>query len=267
MKRTLLLATLLTAASACFNLDGFMFDFQRRDAYQLPDDDAKASRSLIPVTASDGVRIWALFMRAAVEGACVPAVLYCRGNSEDLQDHYHRVKALRDLGWDVLSFDYRGNGMSEGSPTEDGVFRDGRAALAELRARARGPVVLYGTSFGSAVCTQLAVEQAPAALHLDCPIPGVDQMVRDNSDLPLPGSFMSTWSFNNLEKIGQVRAPVQIFHGEKDDYIRHEYGEEIYRRANDPKEFWLVPGAGHGDIFDAAGFADRLSPWMNRVCR
>ncbi|MFN7135104.1 MAG: alpha/beta hydrolase, partial [Myxococcales bacterium] len=247
--------------AGCFNLDAFMYAPERLERYTFPDDDAAATRELVQLTAKDGVRTWALWLPADATqhpGRCRKTVLYCHGRDKHLEAFYWRVKQLRDLGYDVLLFDYRGYGMSEGTPSEEGLYADARAALAEAKRRSPAPVIYYGFSLGSAVCTQLATEQPPFALHLDAPIPGVDRFARDNSDLPLAGAQVATIQFDNLSKIDRVGAPLQVFHGDRDDYVRSAYGEELHRRARDPKRFWLVPGADHGGIPKAPGYDERI---------
>lgn len=265
MRRLALLFAL--ACTGCFNLDGFLYAPVKLDSYTFPDDDAAATRELVKLTTEDGVDIWALWLPRDPEKSqrCPRTVLYCHGRDKHLEAFYWRVKMLRDYGYDVLLFDYRGYGMSEGTPSEEGLYADARAALAEAKRRSGGaPIVYYGFSLGAAVCTQLATEEAPFALHLDAPFASIDRFARDNSDLPLRGDQVATIAYDNLSKIGKVQAPVQIFHGDQDDYVRAEYGEELYRRANDPKRFWLVPGADHGGIPKTPGYEERITSFFDQ---
>lgn len=65
----------------------------------------------------------------------------------------------RRLQVNVLVFDYRGYGRSTGRPTEPGVYRDARAALAYLSSRAdvaADRIVYLGRSLGAAIAVELA---------------------------------------------------------------------------------------------------------------
>ncbi len=264
MRRLPLLLAL--ACTSCFNLDAFLYAPVKLDSYTFPDDDAAATRELVQLTSDDGVKIWALWLPrdAAKSTRCPRTIVYCHGRDKHLEAFYWRVKLLRDLGYDVLIFDYRGYGMSEGTPSEPGLYADARAALAEAKRRSNAPIIYYGFSLGAAVCTNLAVEETPFALHLDAPFASIDRFARDNSDLPLRGDQVATIEYDNLTKISQVKSPVQIFHGDKDDYVRNEYGQGLYRRANDPKRFWLVPGSDHGGIPETPGYEERITSFFDQ---
>jgi fermentation-respiration switch protein FrsA (DUF1100 family) len=76
------------------------------------------------------------------------------GNAQNISTHIGAVAWLPAEGFDVLLFDYRGYGSSEGTPSLGGLQHDFEAALAllldspELDA---GPVVVFGQSLGAAV--------------------------------------------------------------------------------------------------------------------
>ncbi len=273
MKRTLIAALLVLAGCDLDKLldDELLWMFTRRDSYQLPDDDAAATRELFVVTTRDGVRIHGLWLPAAPgTGSCTPAVLYCQGQSGDLQDHYAQLKVIRDLGYDVLTFDYRGNGMSEGETTEEEhTYVDAEAAAEEIRRRAPWqPIVYYGESLGGAVCTELALRARPDALHLDCTFASVDLLVKDGSQLPIPGSYLTKVKYDTISKIGWIGVPLQIFHGAADDFIRPAHSVALHDAAAEPKELWLVPGADHGtDQLELhPEFGVRLAPFLNATC-
>ncbi|MFW5947342.1 MAG: alpha/beta fold hydrolase, partial [Gemmatimonadota bacterium] len=91
------------------------------------------------------------------------AVIYCHGNAESMATRAWIAARLAAMGFDVLLFDYRGYGLSEGRASEEGLARDARAAwrhVVEERGIAPDQVVLMGHSLGSAVATRLALELA-----------------------------------------------------------------------------------------------------------
>jgi fermentation-respiration switch protein FrsA (DUF1100 family) len=275
MRRALLAG--LLALAGCISLDDLLDDqllwkFERRDSYQLPDDEAAATRELFAVSTRDGVRIHGLWLPAAPGArSCTPAVLYCQGQSGDLQDHYAQLKTIRDLGYDVLTFDYRGNGMSEGKTTEEEhTYVDAEAAAEEIRRRAPAqPIVYYGESLGGAVCAELALRARPDRLHLDCTFASIDLFVKDGAQLPIPGTYLTNVRYDTISKIGRVGTPVQLFHGAVDDFVRSAHSVALYDAAADPKELWLVPDADHGTdrIQLHAEYDDRLAPFVDGACR
>ncbi len=272
MRRALLVVLLALVGCLPKNWinDVVIWRFEHRAAYTLPPDDAAATRALFTVTTRDGVVLHGLWLPAASPTPCTPAVLYCQGQSGDLQDHYGQLKMIRDLGYHVLTFDYRGNGMSEGETTEEEhTYVDAEAAAAEIRSRAPGqPILYYGESLGGAVCTELALRARPAALHLDCTFASWDLVVRDATQLPVSSRDLTDVRYDTISKIGQIGVPLQIFHGTDDLLLRPAHGTELYDAAADPKEIWLVPGAEHGTDSSQRHpeYRDRLEPFVQAIC-
>src|SRR5437867_7938918 len=83
-------------------------------------------------------------------------------------------------GYGVLLVEYRGYGGNPGSPSEAGLYHDGRAALAFLeREGITGRrLVLYGESLGSAVAVQLAATREVGALVLESPFTSIAAVAR-----------------------------------------------------------------------------------------
>src|SRR5438132_914061 len=69
----------------------------------------------------------------------------------------------------VLALDYRGFGKSEGTPSEQGLYQDARAArrwLAQKEQIAEADVILMGVSLGGAVAVDLAAHDGARGLVL-----------------------------------------------------------------------------------------------------
>src|SRR5687767_11840228 len=74
----------------------------------------------------DGERLHAWWVPAP--GPVIGHVLLCHGNAGNIGDRMAHVELLSAAGFDVLAFDYRGYGRSSGRPSEQGLYRDARAA-------------------------------------------------------------------------------------------------------------------------------------------
>ncbi|WP_346124258.1 alpha/beta hydrolase [Nonomuraea roseola] len=143
--------------------------FQRRLIY-LPDPaPPPAAGAVLPgardvaFTTSDGLRLTAWHLTGGGRGV---TVLVAGGNAGNRLHRGPLASALRREGFDVLLMDYRGYGGNPGSPSEEGLLRDARAA----RALVKGPVIYFGESLGAAVVTALATEDPPDALVLRSPL-------------------------------------------------------------------------------------------------
>jgi fermentation-respiration switch protein FrsA (DUF1100 family) len=208
----------------------------------------------VALTAEDGVRLDALFLPA--RGSRV-TVLLAHGNAGNLSHRLDRVIFLQArLRADVLLFDYRGYGRSEGSPDEEGTYRDGRAAyrwLVEQRGVSPDRLVLFGESIGSAIALDLAVSRPCRALVLEAPFTSVPDMAR--VVLPfLPRAFVRT-QYDNLAKVGRLRVPLLVLHGDRDEVVPFSQGRRLFESAPEPKRFYSIPGAGHNDTYLVGGDA------------
>lgn len=65
--------------------------------------------------------------------------------------------------------------------------------------------------------------------------------------------FMNFYPFNDIETISP--RPMLFITGDKAH--SKEFSEEAYKLASQPKELYLVPGAGHVDLYDRVN----LIPW------
>ena len=208
----------------------------------------------VALTAEDGVRLDALFLPAKDSRV---TVLFTHGNAGNLSHRLDRTIFLQGrLGADVLLFDYRGYGRSEGSPDEEGTYRDARAAYRWLTEERKIPpdrLVLFGESLGSAVALDLALSRPCRALVLEAPFTSVPDMAR--VVLPFfPRSFVRT-QYDNLGKIPRLRVPLLVLHGERDEVVPFAQGRRLFEAAPEPKRFFPVPGAGHNDAYLVGGDA------------
>lgn len=227
--------------------------------------DALARLGAIELTfpSLDGTRLSAWWL---APGSPSAATLFLHGNAGNAA---HRVSTMIEIaaaGSAVLMLDYRGYGKSEGRPTEAGLYQDARAAFDILRAKAAAPAVLHGESLGTAAAVKLAGEVDCAGLILEAPFPSA----RAVAQRVLPGlGPLLVWGFNTEANIGKVRCPVLIIHGGRDEVIDIELGRRVYEAAPDPKDFWLVPGAGHNDLAATAGpaYRDRLRTFYQSLHR
>ena len=211
---------------------------------------------------ADGVRIHAW----RVGRGDGPVTLFFHGNAGNISDraaHFHEITAA---GSSILMPDYRGYGKSGGRPTERGLYRDADAAYDYLLKSGHHPeqIVIHGESLGSAVAVNLAARRKCAGVVLEAPFTSAREVAR--TVLPVIGPAL-VWGFDSLEKIGHMRAPVLFIQGDRDEIIPLRLGQALYAAAPEPKSFWIVPGAGHNDIVEAAGasYEERLRTFYRTI--
>jgi fermentation-respiration switch protein FrsA (DUF1100 family) len=203
----------------------------------------------VELTASDGVRLHGWWINP--EGART-ATLFLHGNAGNVTHRGQHMAHLRRAGSAVLVIDYRGYGRSEGSPSEAGLVRDARAGYDWLRAQGWDPerIVIHGESLGSTVAVLLAASVPCAGVVLEAPFPSVQAVAA--GVLPVIGPLAAR-GYNAGARIHQIRAPLLVIHGDRDGVIPQRHGRRLFELANEPKEFWSVPGADHNGLIFAAG--------------
>jgi uncharacterized protein len=176
-----------------------------------------------------------------------PAVLVFNGNAGDRSMRAPLAAALHRAGFSVLLFDYRGHGGNPGSPSEEGLAADARAAYQWLAAQPEVDRIAYfGESLGAAVAVGLAVEHPPAALVLRSPFTSLADVAAVHYPW-LPVRRLLLDRYPSIDRIGTVRAPVLVIAGDRDDIVPASLSRRLYEAAPDPKRWLLVPGAGHND--------------------
>jgi len=168
---------------------------------------------------------------------------------------------LTETGDGLLGVEYRGYPGSTGSPSEEGLLRDGEATYAkalELGFPA-DHIVAMGESLGTGVAVDLAARHPVAALVLDSPFSATVDVAAARYWM-FPVRLLMRDQFRSDERIGKVSAPVLMVHGTADRTIAIGFAERLFALANEPKTFMRVSGAGHlalGEVISAGLAMDR----------
>ncbi len=174
-----------------------------------------------------------------------PTVIVLHGNGGNRGGRAPLGRALAAAGLGVLLTDYRGYGGNPGHPTEDGLARDARAAVAYLEEQGPGiPLVYFGGSLGAAVAVELATEHAPAALVLRSPFTSLVAVGRYHYPW-LPVSALLKDRYESDELVATIDVPTLVIAGDRDSTVPVEQSRSIYDGLPGPKRLLIVPGADH----------------------
>ena len=179
-----------------------------------------------------------------------PVVLYFHGNGGALQHRVPRFAPLVADGTGLLALSYRGYGGSDGSPSEDGFIADANALYDFAVARyPAGRIVLWGESIGGGVALALAAQKQVRAVVLEAPFSSaVDIGARAYPVFPV--RLLMKDQFRSDLRIPQVKAPILIMHGVRDNVVPLASGEKLFSLADEPKQIVRFPSGGHNDLDD-----------------
>jgi fermentation-respiration switch protein FrsA (DUF1100 family) len=237
-------------------LCAWVFATQRRMQY-FPDTSrpslvgqlaAKGVREVELVT-DDGLAL-AAWHWPARSGRGVPedlTLIVFHGNGGNRGWHAGWLDALADTGAGVLAVDYRGYGGNRGSPSEDGLYRDGDAAVRWAREHLGGRLVLLGQSLGGGVAVEMAARHRPAGLILENSAATLVDIARGAYPW-LPVGLLMLDRFEAERRMPDVECPLLMIHGEEDRLVPIALGWRLFEAARGPRTWWAIPGGGHGEI-------------------
>lgn len=194
-------------------------------------------------------------------------VLFAHGNGGNLT---HRDQVLKILNYrlrvSVLIFDYRGYGRSEGSPSEQGVLQDARAArdwLCQRTGLKPAELVLMGESLGGAVAVDLAAGGGARGLILENTFSSLPDVAAHHYRW-LPVGLLMRSRFDSVSKIGRYHGPLLQIHGDADTIVPIRYSRLLFAAANEPKQFVEIPGGDHNDPCTPA-FVEALDRFFDQL--
>lgn len=211
----------------------------------------------------DGLQLHGWYVPA---GGGAPVIMWLHGNGGNISHRVENIALWHQSGFGVWIFDYRGYGLSQGRPSETGVYADARAAYRHLVESLGVPperVVIFGRSLGCAVAVELANGVPARALILESAFTNVGDMARYHYAW-LPGKGLWAKKFDSTGRLSGLTLPKLFIHGEKDDIVPLWMGKRLYNLAPPPKEFYLIAGAGHNDTYQVGGpaYFDRLRSFI-----
>jgi fermentation-respiration switch protein FrsA (DUF1100 family) len=192
-------------------------------------------------------------------------VLFCHGNAGSVADRLVYAQLLAAAGLDVLLFDYRGYGRSTGRPSEQGTYADARAAREALLARPgvdASRLLIAGESLGGAVALELAVAHPPAGVLVQSTFTSVRDVAAVHYGA-VPRAVVPD-AYPSARIVGDLRAPLLVVHGDRDEIVPVEQGRALYDAAPEPRRLRVLAGRGHNDLLgrDGSEWIDAIATWL-----
>ena len=232
----------------------------------------------------DGLKLFGLFL----EKESHTYVILCHGLTSSYSGMLGRAEHYYRNGFNVLIPDARAHGKSEGLYRGMGFLEKDDLKrwiekIVSLDPDAR--IVITGESMGASTVMMTAAEELPPQVKCvieDCGYTSVWDIFTFQLKLRyhLPAfPFMNIASFLSKKKAGydfkeasplnmitDCHLPILMIHGTGDMVVPYQHMELLYERANEPKEFILVEGAGHciSMVRDTKLYWDTIDTFINK---
>ena len=250
-----LTTTMATALGLYLLLALFMFGCQRSFLYfpdkSDPDIGDAGVEGLVAVRleSEPGLEVEHWYRPAAAADG--PVLVVFHGNAGHIGHRVPKYRPLLDAGFGLFLAEYRGYGGNAGKPDETGLTADARAVMAYLAGAgiAGDRVIVFGESLGGGPAVKMAVEFDVAGLVLESPFTSIGDVAQAHYWY-LPARWLVLDKWDNAGRIGGLRAPLLIIHGERDRVVPTRFGRELFELAPEPKQALFVPGADHNGLFN-----------------
>ena len=257
--------TIIVVIAVCYaGLVALAWAFQRQLIY-LPDSSAPAPAGTaveeVSYTTDDGVELDGWFM--AVDDPH-SVIVVANGNAGNRAARLPLAEALAERGHATLLTDYRGYGGNSGSPDEDGLVADLRAAASYVRDREDADtdrIVYLGESIGSGAVAGATVTEPPAAVILRSPFPALTDVGSTHYPV-LPVGLLLRDRFPVTEQLAGYDGPVLVVAGGADRIVPTGLSREV--AADLDAEQVEIAGADHNDrdLLDGGAFIDAVDGFV-----
>ena len=173
-------------------------------------------------------------------------ILFFHGNAGSLENRIYKLNDISKLDLNYLIVAYRGFSGNRGTPTEEGLYKDARAAKYWLNLNniSDQNIIVYGESLGTAVAIDLAKDHKFAGVILESPFTSMLKLSRKYYAW-LPTGILLKDKYETDKKIKKVFSPILVLHGKKDNIVPFEMGEALFKLANNPKYNYFVDNDDH----------------------
>jgi dipeptidyl aminopeptidase/acylaminoacyl peptidase len=210
-------------------------------------------------------------------------IVILHGVSESKIAGLPMAKQFHSRGYNVFLYDSRRHGESGGEYCTLGYHEKHDAMivvdyLLERKDLNVGKIGLFGWSMGAVVAILVAsIDSRIAAVVAESGFATLRTVFDDYQKrmIKLPwhylrnivikrSEYLANFTANDVapvEAVRNIRVPIFLLHGTEDNLIKHDYSQQVFVAANEPKELWLIEGARHHDMMEVGG-----EEYRHRIC-
>ena len=262
MKIKILISFLIVSILSIYLIGTFLIKANPTKIGELPSDISHIRAVTFLSKSGSKLKGWILEAKQGKGG-----VLLLHGVRSNRLQMLDRAKFLQKEGYDVLLFDFQAHGESKGKYITFGYLEslDVESAYDYLEDRLCNPTIaVIGVSLGGASALLSEVKTKAKIMILESVYPSIKQAIDDRMKIYL-GSFghylsplltmqleprvgISVDDLRPIDEISKIKGVVLVVAGENDVHTTLKESKEIFDKAHEPKELWVIKGAKHVDF-------------------
>lgn len=194
-----------------------------------------------------------------------PLLIYFGGNAEEVSGLIKKSNLLS--GWSLLLVNYRGYGLSEGSPSQKALFQDAVWLYDTLTQRADidpKKVVAFGRSLGTGVAVHLAAQRHLKGVILVSPYDSI-RSVAQRVYFYVPVSLLLKHPFDSLALAPSIKVPMLALIAEHDKIIPHSHSDALIDAWGGVTEYHQIPNSNHDNIVIGQGYWENITAFLDSM--
>ncbi|WP_078413674.1 alpha/beta hydrolase [Priestia abyssalis] len=194
-------------------------------------------------------------------------IIFCHGVTVHSINSIKYMNIFLERGWNVILYDHRRHGQSEGKTTSYGHYEkfDLKAIIDWTKNRFGQDIILgiHGESMGASTTLLYAgmIEDGADFYIADCPFSDLEEQLRyrlkeefrlpGQAVLPIANIFLklrdgySLKDVSPIQFVDHIQNPVLFIHSAQDDYILPRMTKELYEKKPGPKALYYAPFGTH----------------------
>ena len=173
-------------------------------------------------------------------------ILFLHGNAGNLFNRSYKLNRLNELNLNVLIISWRGFSGNLGKPNETNLYGDAKKAVKWLNDKGveSKNIILYGESLGTGVAVEIGQSNKFNSIILESPYTSMVKAAKIYYPY-LPVKFLLKDKYDSEKKIKNIKTPILIMHGKKDNIVPFHMGKKLFETANEPKKFLQIEEDDH----------------------
>jgi esterase/lipase len=199
------------------------------------------------------------------QGTSNKIVVYYHGNAGSACDRSYIKPLFERSGASLIFVEYAGYSNDVIKPSQKRITEDVKNIHDYISGEQYGQIVVYGQSLGSGAASYHAGLGDVDQLILVTPFSSMTDLVQMKIRI-FPAKILLTEKYDNIKWLQDFDSSLLIVHGDQDQLIPHRLSEKLFQRAaTQDKEYVLIEGSGHNDIWAAPVFQETMKKALEVV--